>query len=381
MTAVGGLWLLPPNSWAIGYWGGNGAAIGAALVLVALGRSLTGGVAVSAGLLMGLGIVELFFTRPYEGAVFVLTSVLATAWLAYRSAFTGSVRTLLRIVICAVPVILAGLAWDGYYNKAVTGNTLQIPYLLYDREYNVTPPFWILPLRPEPSYESPRLAEQHGMNGWEVSSYRQTRNSRFPPLSAAVRLANGLMPAFYFALPSLALSVFAWRDRRTVALLAVCLVCGLSLLIETWYFDHYAAAFITVMYLYCACALEAGIVRFRRVSNTLLAVTLAWAVCAQAVRLYRFDASLQPGLARERFIQYLAATPGDHLVVMRYLERGCPGDEWVYNGADIDSQRIVFAHDRGPENAALFDYYKARTIWLVTRTCNLMAAPSVQRLR
>jgi hypothetical protein len=42
-------------------------------------------------------------------------------------------------------------------------------------------------------------------------------------------------------------------------------------------------------------------------------------------------------------------------------------EEWVYNGADIDGERVVFAHDLGTEqDRALLDYYPDRTALLLT---------------
>ena len=40
--------------------------------------------------------------------------------------------------------------------------------------------------------------------------------------------------------------------------------------------------------------------------------------------------------------------------------------EWVYNGADIAAQRVVWAHDMGPtQNEELIHYYKHRHVWLL----------------
>jgi len=40
--------------------------------------------------------------------------------------------------------------------------------------------------------------------------------------------------------------------------------------------------------------------------------------------------------------------------------------EWVFNGADIDSQKIVWARDMGSErNRELLDYYRGRKFWEV----------------
>jgi len=42
-------------------------------------------------------------------------------------------------------------------------------------------------------------------------------------------------------------------------------------------------------------------------------------------------------------------------------------DEWVYNGAEIDTAKVLWARELDPQqNANLFAYFKDRQIWLVT---------------
>ena len=75
-------------------------------------------------------------------------------------------------------------------------------------------------------------------------------------------------------------------------------------------------------------------------------------------------------VSRQAIADKLAATPGKHLVVVRYD----PGpdihnihDEWVFNGAEIDSAKVLWARELGAEQTAkLFLYFRDRTIWLVT---------------
>jgi hypothetical protein len=39
-------------------------------------------------------------------------------------------------------------------------------------------------------------------------------------------------------------------------------------------------------------------------------------------------------------------------------------DEWVYNGADLESASVVWARDMGRQaNQELLDYYTGRQIW------------------
>lgn len=64
--------------------------------------------------------------------------------------------------------------------------------------------------------------------------------------------------------------------------------------------------------------------------------------------------------------QQLAALPGKLLVLVRYWPQHIFQDEWVWNGADIDAARVVWARDLGPvENEKLRRYYPDRSVWLL----------------
>jgi hypothetical protein len=64
----------------------------------------------------------------------------------------------------------------------------------------------------------------------------------------------------------------------------------------------------------------------------------------------------------------LAHTPGNHLIMVRYeKDNHNIHDEWVYNGADIDEAKVLWARELDAEqNAKLFAYFKDRKIWLAT---------------
>jgi len=54
------------------------------------------------------------------------------------------------------------------------------------------------------------------------------------------------------------------------------------------------------------------------------------------------------------------------LIMVRYSEGHNIHDEWVYNGADIDRSKVIWARELDEEqNAKLFAYFKDRRIWLV----------------
>jgi hypothetical protein len=60
----------------------------------------------------------------------------------------------------------------------------------------------------------------------------------------------------------------------------------------------------------------------------------------------------------------LQNAPGEHLIFVRYEKAHDPHKEWVYNSADIDGSKVVWAHDMGEEqNQVLLRYFKARQAW------------------
>jgi len=57
---------------------------------------------------------------------------------------------------------------------------------------------------------------------------------------------------------------------------------------------------------------------------------------------------------------------GKHLVLVRYTMLHDPGDEWVYNDAEIDASPVVWARELDPaSNAKLLQYFADRQVWLV----------------
>jgi hypothetical protein len=64
--------------------------------------------------------------------------------------------------------------------------------------------------------------------------------------------------------------------------------------------------------------------------------------------------------------QQLDQVPGKQLVFVRYWPQHIFQDEWIYNAADIDHARVVWARDLGAsEDQKLLRYYPDRTAWLL----------------
>lgn len=61
----------------------------------------------------------------------------------------------------------------------------------------------------------------------------------------------------------------------------------------------------------------------------------------------------------------LAALPGEHLVIVRYSKDHNSGEEYVYNAADIDRAKTVWAREiPGVDLSPLLQYFRNRDVWL-----------------
>ena len=384
------LCLSPQMYWTNSYWGGSVAASGGALVLLGIGlyraeqRPLSGVIFATGGLL-------LFWTRPYEGGVFTLIVLVVFAkelWRVRR----GSV------LLAAVSVFVIGISWTCYYNQAVTGKPFLLPYLLHDRQYNVTPVFWFLPLRNEPVYSHPRLASQHGVVGGEANVYesdlRGEPRLQFLKLGGLRALLSGLYRSLEILTPSLKVVVVlallipvAWRDPVYRKMGIVSGVFLLALSAETFHFQHYIAPVWAALALMIAVWAEHAwklTIRKQRVGVALVLVALSSPGIAEfhsaSTRSRQSSAQSTSEVGRnmpvadfdyarrDALIERLSALDQRQLVIVRYPSPDWRvSEEWVYNSADIDRQRVILAHDLGTEqDRELLAYYPDRKIWLLT---------------
>jgi hypothetical protein len=69
---------------------------------------------------------------------------------------------------------------------------------------------------------------------------------------------------------------------------------------------------------------------------------------------------------RVRITNSLLESGGSHLILVRYSADHNVHREWVYNNADIDASKIVWARDMGADrNRELVNYFAGRKVWLL----------------
>lgn len=350
--------------WANSYWGGAVSAIGGALVIGALPRLIRRPDRKTA-FVFALGAVILANSRPFEGAVVVAT---ASAVLLYVVMREHRTLTLLRIAALPVLALIIPTALAmGYYNYRVTSNWLLLPYQAHQQQYAVSSPFlWQEPRKP-PIYHHAVMEEL--WTRWDLTFLRESREHWAREFLKRIQMGLGfLVGPLLFAIVMVGLPhpKANATDRLTFPILMVFLGSLIALkAVEPHYFAP-IAALVYVRFMNTAAVLW----RWRptgRPIGPILAMFAFEFVALQSVALFPTPPQLANFAAeRNRVEASLALHPGQHLVVVRYGAGHSLHEEWVYNRADIDGSRIVWARDMGPErNRELVGYFRNREVWLL----------------
>jgi hypothetical protein len=339
--------------WMDSYWGGSLAAAGGAVALGALVR-LWGAPRWQMGVAMGVGFVILANTRPFEGGVFALGVLV---WLAVRPG-----RALRRAAIPLALVAAMGAGSMAYYNHRVTGRAGVLPYALYRETMSVAPHFVWQSTRPAPLYNNRETRDFY--LGWELHDYQLAREQFFDGL----RIKAGAYWRFYFGplltIPLLALP-WVWRNREARAALALLGVVAAALAVEVWHHAHYAAPATGLAVLVALMSMRRLRLWGRRGRKTGLALVRCLPV--SCVLLMGWHCAARPvATARARIARQLARSADQHLILVRYGLRHDPGDEWVYNRADIAAAQVIWARELDrTSNLELLRCFPGRHTWLV----------------
>ncbi|MCU1337823.1 MAG: hypothetical protein JWO19_3404, partial [Bryobacterales bacterium] len=367
------------SNWVNGYYGGAVAAAGGALVLGALPR-IRRRARVRDGLLFAIGAIILANSRPFEGLLVCAPAAVAIFWpvieqkrprpaVIARSLVAGSVLML----------IAAGLM--AHYNQRVFGNALTLPYQVNRATYASAPVFlWQSP-RPSPEYRHKVMHDFYAI--WEMHDFRIARTLHGFVNNTALKIAT--VAFFFFGMALLGPLLMAprlFRDGRVRYLLVAGAVFGIGLSADVWFFPHYAAPFTAAIYvllLQCMRHLRRGRPGGRPVGLALVRYTALVCVMLAGLRIYAQPLGLaiprwpamwygtqQLGLPRSQVAGQLETIPGKQLAIVRYAPEHSPFDDWVYNAADIDASKVVWAREmNAASNLELMRYFRDRRVWLV----------------
>ncbi|HWD00763.1 MAG TPA: hypothetical protein VG456_28600 [Candidatus Sulfopaludibacter sp.] len=376
-SLIGGLLAVaefgPLCQWMNTYWGGAFPAMAGCLVFGALPR-LRREPRTRDAVLLATGLALHWLTRPFESIFLFLAAAvyLAPCW-----------RKLRRVAPEAALILLTAAAITLFHNKAVTGSWSTLPEKLSQDQYGVPAALTFqanpVPSRPLTPQQSLDYRMQLGFRG----SRGETLRSYLERLEYRVRYYR-----FFFYPPLyIALAAFLFTLRRNWWIALTCLVFALGVNFFPAFQLHYVAAVACLFLLMSVLGLQTlARLAVRGQPAGAEAVQLILLLCAaqfvfwygvhvfdnseisRALRPYEtWDAINHTNPERRIFVdRQLAQIPGRILVLVRYSPQHLFQDEWVYNGADPASARIVWARDLGADqDLQLLQAYPGRTVLLL----------------
>ncbi len=353
--------------WSDSYWGGALAALSAAIVVGAAGRIWFQRVArCRDSWLLGAGIAVLLNRRPFEGLlVSAGIGLMVTLWL-FKKAEKPAFRQALRVAVPALAVLVPCAVGVGYYNAQVTGDAIMMPYVKGIQTYAIARHDILLPAAAEPAYRNPEFRAFYR----NEYAYYQTRQRHFlSSLEMPARMSWGLYLGPALSLPLLLALPWIWRSRRIRPVLMILGGCLAVNATETWLFPHYIAPEAPLLWIVVIESMVIVANKWPTWGRSIVAASIV--SCALATPAFFFKSVVRnthhdPTWGRFQVAAKLLAEPGRHLVLVKYLPGHSFNYEWVYNEPAVDSSRIVWARDLGPQqNARCLDYFCDRRIWEV----------------
>jgi len=359
-----GLELCLFSYWMNSYWGGAVTAIGGALLIGAWGRIVRAKQWRYAWL-FGISAVIVILARPFEGSLLVVPALIALS-IATRKAGVW-----LPIIITGV----LGASWLAYDNYRVTGDPMRLPYREYYKQYEIVPPFSVVPIS-----TTSRTLRHFDLESRNRETYERARTwhlfiDRSLDWLTLLRYYYGnliwLLPVVVF-FPAL------WRSNRTRFALTLTAIIGAASLVEVWWYPHYGAPFLAALLILAAQSMRylnqwncRGHCVGRFLANAIPVAVFIVTITSQAEAIASHQTTDQvqaknAQITRKESIEQalLKKQPGKHVIFVSYAGLPSPHEEWVYNPANIDAAPVIWTLDLGQtENEKLRRYYAGRSFW------------------
>jgi len=353
-AALGTVWIALQlgliSYWMNSYWGGAMAATGGALVLGATARMLRV-IEPRHAVLLGVGLVLLANSRPYEGLVLGAMVMLRLG--------------VKRALWPAAVIVLAGASFTMWYCWRVTGVWYRMPAQEYMRQYAASPVFIWQDSPPEPVYGHATLREAHVKLRIDRDQFESIGTGLRYTLWKLLKLGTFYLGPLLLLPPLMVYWLWRTRVRWLMVTGAVTLI---AILLTVPLQPHYAAPMATVFYALSIQAVRVLWIAGRRGNPFGRLMTTASPIVAVLVLAVAFVMEPRRMLMRDRaeLMDALLRAGGQHLVIVSYGSMHNSAEEWVYNRADIEGAAVVWARDLGDErNAELIRYYAQRKIWML----------------
>ena len=258
-----------------------------------------------------------------------------------------------------------------------------LPYSLHQQQYNYQPIFWFQHPTTPTLDTNPVVREFHQQ--WEFQAYQERRDLFMRRQSLVLASEKALTPPqlkerlkvmelIAAVVLILVLSLLFRTDSAVRKLWFLLLISTIPLFLETFTFAHYAIA-VTITLIALIFRLI-WLCHERRwpsssIGTLLAALLISVLFCGAAgnnvFRVWRkVNEPFPLKVERSRVQKELMARNGRQVLFVQYSPDHDTNLEWVYNGADIDGSKLIWARDLGPEqDKQLIDYYPGRHFWIL----------------
>jgi hypothetical protein len=370
--------------WSQGYWGGAVPALGGALVLGAMRRLLKKTTA-NNSLILGLGLSILAISRPFEGGIVSFcVLIFLIFWFLVKA--KHSTKALVKSVIFPLAIVLTTTALlMFYYNWRTTGSPFLLAYQLYENAYGNLPVFiWSNP--PKPIVYNHREMEEF-YQGWSYDRYKEVTSDWYSFSSATLEKIKQLWAFFLGGVFIFPLLILPFTLKNFWSRLALWFFLALScpiIFLEVFCASHYFAPGVCLLYFLLAQSMR-RLYLFKWKKKP-IGKFVVWSIPSYCILLifipiflrqnplfYVNPSVFEPTKVVNSWIKYrtallglVEAEEGKHLIIVRYLPNHNVHQEWVYNLADLDNSKILWARAINREkDCELIKYYSDRKVWFV----------------
>ena len=365
---LGGYWM---NS----YFGGALPAAAGALLIGAMPRFLRKPAWTSATI-GAAAMAILINTRPFEG--FVLAGLclgIATLW-RWKNVVGKPVIRWPATLAPAVLILASGGSVTAYYSWRVTGNPTKIPYVVNRETYGWPENLAFLPPQ-KVTYRHEILKHMH-----EVELANRVAYSSFGYMLESW-IARAVVIWEFFVGPALTLPLLMlpWtiRSRKLRTLFYIVLVMWALNCLQLMAYPQHLSPQSSMFYLLLVGGMRQLYVLARRwgiLPERVIASFILCLACGAGLKLsgeplhfwmtFWEHPYFPQRDARAAILSKLDAMPGKHVVFVHYMSNHSPHEEWVYNAADIDASKVVWANGMTrQEDAELREYYHDRQAWII----------------